>query len=414
MTGGPLEEVVAKPQGLTPARAKDGNATRHVFRWVELSEIVDVVTGLVDPREEPYASLPHVAPDVIQRDTGYLMPTKTAAELGVTSGKYYFQQGDILYSKIRPALNKVTVAPFAGTCSADMYVLRPAEDVDKRYLLRCLLTTNLVMQAERLSNRTGIPKLNRDQLKTLTVPLPALPMQHRIANVLDQVDTLRAARRSSLASLSELVIAVFVAHFSQAELAERVPLARALAIPPSYGTMIPPAETGEFVSLRVKNIQNASLDLSDTKYVDLPPKERRRHGVEDGDLLMARAIASLEHLGKCIVVYPGAARWAYDSHLMRIRLDRQVMLPEYLQVWLLTSGGRDAFLHIARRSAVQYNVNTKEIMAFRVPMPPIAKQRAFVDHLRAIEAERRLMSSSLTELDGLFRSLQHRAFDGAL
>src|SRR5207244_174102 len=109
-----------------------------------------------------------------------------------------------------------------------------------------------------------------------------------------------------------------------------------------------------FLSLRVKNIQNASLDLSDTKYVDLPLKDQPRHSVQDGDLLMARAIGSLEHLGKCIVAYPGDARWAFDSHLMRIRLDRQVMLPEYLRVWLLTPAGRAAFLRIARRSAVQH------------------------------------------------------------
>ena len=129
---------------------------------------------------------------------------------------------------------------------------------------------------------------------------------------------------------------------------------------------------------------------------------------------MARAIGSLDHLGKCIVAYPGDERWAFDSHLMRIRLDPQIMIPEFLRVWLLTPAGRASFLRIARRSAVQHNVNTKEIAAFPVPMPPNSKQRAYVDTLHVIEAERGRMSRSLAHLDGLFQSLQYRAFDGKL
>jgi type I restriction enzyme S subunit len=291
-------------------------------------------------------------------------------------------------------------------------VIPDSKRVDKSYL-RLVLHLALLEMQKHLHGAT-MQHVNRREFLGTPVFLPTLDEQRQIADILDRADALRSSRRSGIALLSQLIIAAFGARFSRAELAERVPLARAFAAPPNYGTMIPPAETGDFLSLRVKSIQNGSLDLSDAKYVDLPLKDRPRHSVQDGDLLMARAIGSLEHLGKCVVVYPGNARWAFDSHLMRIRLDRSIMLPEYLQVWLLTPGGRASFLRIARRSAVQYNVNTKEIAAFPVPIPAIAKQRAFVECLHAIEAEERLMASSLAHLDELFESLQYRAFAGEL
>ena len=332
--------------------------------------------------------------------------------------KHECQQGDVLIATLGDPIVRACLQPpwlEKALHKADCLRLRCDPDrVLPKYIVRFLNSDALQSQAMGLAHGQTRPRVNLGQLGAVRVPLPPLAEQRRIADILDQADALRSARRSNIASLSDLVIAAFEARFTEAELAERVPLTRALAVSPSYGTMIPPAETGGFLSLRVKNIQNASLDLSDRKYVDLPPKELLRHSVQDGDLLMARAIGSLDHLGKCIVAYPGDERWAFDSHLMRIRLDPQIMIPEFLRVWLLTPAGRASFLRIARRSAVQHNVNTKEIAAFPVPMPPNSKQRAYVDTLHVIEAERGRMSRSLAHLDGLFQSLQYRAFDGKL
>src|SRR4051794_10544667 len=90
---------------------------------VNLGEICTARSSLVDPTTREYKDLPHIAPDSIERDTGRLLDFRSASEDGVTSGKYRFDTGDVLYSKIRPYLNKVLVAGFSGLCSADMYAL---------------------------------------------------------------------------------------------------------------------------------------------------------------------------------------------------------------------------------------------------------------------------------------------------
>ena len=183
------------------------------------------------------------------------------------------------------------------------------------------------------------------------------------------------------------------------------------AASPVFGTMIPPvAGGGEWLSLRVVNIQDWQLDLSDEKYISLPTNTVERHSVRDGDLLMARAIASQEHLGKSVVVYPCNRKWAFDSHLMRLRFNLAKAEPEFIRHLLMTAGGRQLFLKASRRSAVQYNINTKEISALRIPMPPLPLQREFAAHVSAVERLKTAQRASLAKLDALFASLQHRAF----
>ena len=67
-----------------------------------------------------YRNLPHINGEVIETGTGKLLSVQTAAEDGLISGKYLFESGMILYSKLRPYLRKVTIAPCRGVCSTDM------------------------------------------------------------------------------------------------------------------------------------------------------------------------------------------------------------------------------------------------------------------------------------------------------
>lgn len=80
----------------------------------------------------------------------------------------------------------------------------------------------------------------------------------------------------------------------------------------------------------------------------------------------------------------------------------------------MTTGGRLLFLKASRKSTVQYNINTKEISALQIPVPPIELQNKFVKHVNAVEKLRSSHRDSRAELDALFASLQHRAFRDVL
>jgi type I restriction enzyme S subunit len=230
-----------------------------------------------------------------------------------------------------------------------------------------------------LNSRTKgatIPHLDKAYLMAMTLYLPSLPEQERIVRLLDEAESLRATRELANERMEQFVPALFQEIFGDPVTNEKgwqvFIIEDLLLRSPNYGSMIPVRNNkGEWINLRVANIQNGTLDLTDTKYIDLPDESISRHTVQDGDLLLARAIGSREHLGKCVVVFPGNNKWAFDSHMMRVRPNQEKILPLFLHAFLTSSGGRDIFLQNTRQSAVQFNINTKEFTSIQIPVPPL-------------------------------------------
>ncbi|MEI6128125.1 MAG: restriction endonuclease subunit S [Pseudomonadota bacterium] len=136
-----------------------------------------VTSGQVNPKKEPYASLVLIAPNHIESGTGKLIQTETAKDQGADSGKYLVSAGDIVYSKIRPALRKVCISPVDGLCSADMYVLKPFNELNKKYLLNFILTDAFTLSALDAAMRVAMPKVNREALGTFPILIPKIQEQ---------------------------------------------------------------------------------------------------------------------------------------------------------------------------------------------------------------------------------------------
>jgi len=169
---------------------------------VSLGTVANVDGNLVDPKMPEYAALLHVSAENIEEGSGQLLPVQSAAEDRVTSGKYLFEPGCVLYSKLRPYLRKATVAGFKGLCSADMYPIRtdPAR-LTAEFLLWILLSAGFTTYANGLSHRARMPKLNRDQLLAYEIPLPPLPVQRRLVAELTAERKLVEANRELIARM---------------------------------------------------------------------------------------------------------------------------------------------------------------------------------------------------------------------
>ncbi len=339
---------------------------------------------------------------------------------------WLLETGDILFSHINSVEHIGKCAVYRGTPEKlvhGMNLLCLRSDTNKllpefaKYLMRA--TEFRTRFANFINKAVNQASVSIGNLKTIPVTVPPLAEQRRIAEVLDRAEALRANRRAALAQLDELTQAIFLDLFgdpkSNPKAWPQKAMAELFATSPIFGSMIPPVpEKCGWLSLRVGNIQDWTLDLSDSKYVDLPTASVERHSVKDGDLLLARAIASQDHLGKCVIAHPNDEQWAFDSHLMRLRFDLKRTEPEFIRHLLMTSGGRSLFLKASRKSTVQFNINTKEISALQIPIPPIELQGEFARRVTAVETLKTAHRASLAELDTLFASLQHRAFRGEL
>ncbi|MHB2028658.1 MAG: restriction endonuclease subunit S [Acidimicrobiales bacterium] len=157
----------------------DGTAE---WEFRKFSEVAHVDSNLTDPKA--YADLPHIAPNHIEAGTGRLLEYTTVKADGVTSGKHLFHPGHILYSKIRPYLNKVALVDFGGLCSADMYPISTSQNVN--WLFYVMLSPEFVRLVSGTQNRTVLPKTNARDLSAITIPVPPISVQHRIVEVLEE------------------------------------------------------------------------------------------------------------------------------------------------------------------------------------------------------------------------------------
>lgn len=161
-----------------------------------------------------YEDYPHIGIDSIEKDTGNILAYRTISEDHVISGKYLFTANHIIYSKIRPNLNKVALPDFDGLCSADAYPILPIEGKSNRYFLAFILRSNLFLSyILAFSNRTNLPKVNKVQIERFRCPLPPIEMQDRFAVFYKQVDKSKMAVQKSLDELETLKKSLMQTYF---------------------------------------------------------------------------------------------------------------------------------------------------------------------------------------------------------
>jgi type I restriction enzyme S subunit len=159
------------------------------IEWVTMKEVAQVEAKLVAPAEHP--DLPHIAPNHIESRTGRLLEYRSVREDGVTSGKYKFKPGDVVYSKIRPYLAKAAMVDFEGLCSADAYPLTPR--VDQRFLHLWLISPRFTALASRQQGRSVLPKINREALFRLPAPQASNEDQARLVETFDRTGSILGA-----------------------------------------------------------------------------------------------------------------------------------------------------------------------------------------------------------------------------
>lgn len=187
-----LPADVAREFGLEPhTRFKDSGVEwlgEVPEEWAvrRFSREVSIAEGQVDPEREPYASMLLIGPEHVESGTGRLLQQLTALDQAAESGKYLSCKGNVIYSKIRPALRKLVIAPEDCLCSADMYPLRGIERVENKFIFWLFLSEQFSAWSVLEADRVAMPKINRNTLNSLRMPVPPLPEQTAIAAYLDR------------------------------------------------------------------------------------------------------------------------------------------------------------------------------------------------------------------------------------
>ncbi len=146
---------------------------------------------MVDPTSGEYDDMPHIAPGNIESFTGRILDNvKSVKEEQLISGKFRFRPGDVVYGKINPQLGKYFYASVDGLTSADAYVFNGKNGVTQKFLFSLLQTEDFFKYSVSVSKRSGMPKINRDELNAYSFLAPNEQEQERIGDFLLDIDNL--------------------------------------------------------------------------------------------------------------------------------------------------------------------------------------------------------------------------------
>jgi len=320
--------------------------------------------------------------------------------------------GSVLFAKIGEAIrqNHRVVAGCRMLIDNNAIAAIPGERINGRFLYHFLKTVDFYC----LAPATTVPALRKSDLARLPVPLPLLPEQRRIATILDQADALRAKRREALAQLDSLTQSIFIEMFGDPVVNPKNWIKRPFSevCETKLGKMLDAKQqTGQNKKryLRNANVQWFRIDLFDLLEMDFDSDARQTFNLQQGDLLI------------CEGGEPGrAAIWQgqledvyFQKALHRGRLKPGISNPEYL-VWLLWFLAHKGGLSDHVTSATIAHLTGEKLKAMKIPVPPLDTQQIFAVRIQAIETLKATHHAALAELDTLFASLQHRAFQGEL
>jgi len=170
----------------------------------KFGRFAQVKSNLVDPNL--YLEYPQIAPDNIGKGSGKLIDWQTVKDSGVISWNHLFFKGQIVYSKIRPTLNKLIIAPFDGLCSADMYPIET--NMYKQFFVYMMLSQYFVEQVGLITrDRVKMPKINQNELSGILITVPTKEEQKEISDYLDKkctaIDTAIEQKQKLIEKLTE-------------------------------------------------------------------------------------------------------------------------------------------------------------------------------------------------------------------
>ena len=211
------KQQLAKLDELVKARFVEmfGDFKNNSKNWpiVKFDELAKI-DGNMTTDYEKYADYPHIGIDSIEKETGELKGYRTVKEDGVVSGKYIFTPQHIIYSKIRPNLNKVALPDFEGLCSADAYPILPnPKNCNRIFLALAMRSDYFLDYILQFSARTNLPKVNRKEIAGFSMPLPPLSLQNDFATFVERVNQQKQTVQQSLEKLELMKNALMQEYF---------------------------------------------------------------------------------------------------------------------------------------------------------------------------------------------------------
>lgn len=253
--------------------------------------------------------------------------------------------------------------------------------------------------------------LNKATLGAVSITVPPIDEQRKIAAILDKVSDLIAKRRQQLDKLDEMVKARFVEMFGD--------VIQNTKLWPQYifsdittsrlGKMLDAKQqTGmcQYPYLANFNVQWFRFELDNLNEMDFNEADRIEFELRDGDLLVCEG----GEIGRCAVWHNEIQPCYFQKALHRVRCKKEIVLPDYLAWWFKYNCDNKGFAAIEGAKATISHLPGAKLKALLVSVPPIEQQKQFATFVEQTEKTKTAISRSLEKLETLKKALMQEYF----
>lgn len=339
-----------------------------------------------------------------------------------TDATIYFKRkaGQFIYGKQNLHKGALGIVPsqFDGYQSTQDV---PAFDIDNnadvKWLYYYFARPHFYKKLEFLATGTGSKRIHPDALYTQAILLPPLPEQQKIAAILGSVDkavektraVIEQTRNLKRAMMQELLTRGIPGRHKKfkktpvGEIPEEWEVVRLgdlahVQTGIAKNTKNRPENMIKVPYLRVANVQDGYVDLLEIKHIEVDSENIERYLLRKGDVLFNEG-GDNDKLGRGCVWEAQISPCLHQNHVFAVRCSSK-LTPYYLATYAASPKGKEFFLSSAKQTTNLASINSTQLKAFAIPLPPIREQQDIMDMFKQIDNR---LSTDAAVLDGFGR-----------
>ena len=176
-------------------------------------------------------------------------------------------------------------------------------------------------------------------------------------------------------------------------------------------------ETVHLPYLRVANVQNGYLDLSQMKTIELKVIEKEKYLLRSGDVLYTEG-GDRDKLGRGTVWNDEIPNCVHQNHVFKARLDLNKANPRYVAYWSMSAFARNYFYNKGKQSVNLASINKTVLSALTLPLPSLPEQEATLreieSRLSVCDSIEKTVDTALQQAEAMRQSILKKAFEGRL
>lgn len=369
---------------------------KHNWEYKRLGDIAPSMPykGCITPTNGKYWCLNL---DKIESNTGVVLKYDFIDESELGGSIHKFTVDNVLFSKLRPNLNKVVVPKQSGYCTTELIPLCPKENVNKEFLAYYLRSPKYV---NFLIGKTGgakMPRVKMDIFWDSSVPVPPMDVQEQIVAELDKINEVIGDCRELLRNLDALAQSLFYDYFGDPMTNPKgwnIKKLEEICILKSGDSSANHMPKGNIPYVKVGDMnldENKYGIVTSSTFIDIGAKTKM-----------------LFPIGTTIFPKRGGAIFTNKKRLIKVPIccDLNIMgaIPlcinsEYLYYFFVLKD----FAELVDGSTVP-QINNCDIYPLIIPFPPLELQEKFAERIEQIEAQKKAVERTIAEMQTLLDS----------